>query len=328
MSDRQLAEQVYYKKREEFMRGVEAGVVSDPRLPLKTIMKEYIDLHARPQKRSYRDDELILARVAKFFGEDTPIRQINPHALELYRTERLKTVSPSRVNREMAVVRSMFSKAILWGRMTINPAKQIKAMREDNRKERFLSLEEKSALLSNASDELRPILVMALNTGMRQGEMLALKWADVNLDQNLIFIAHSKSGKTRHVPINSQLAEMLKRLPKRGEHVFSDESGIIRSRHGGIRSSFERLVKKLGITNFRFHDLRHTFASDLAVKGVDIVTISQLLGHSSTRMSERYMHVSPNHRRVAVELLNPPKMGGKCEYSVNVTTDGVETRVS
>ncbi len=88
--------------------------------------------------------------------------------------------------------------------------------------------------------------------------------------------------------------------------------------HGAVRSSFDRLVNRLGLTNFRFHDLRHTLASELAMKGVDIKTISELLGHSSTRMSERNTHLSPNHKRVAVEMLISPRIPPECEYSVNM----------
>jgi integrase len=105
---------------------------------------------------------------------------------------------------------------------------------------------------------------------------------------------------------------------RRGDYVFTDESGNMLHRHGAVRSSFERIVNKLGLTDFRFHDLRHTFASDLAMKGADIKTISELLGHGSTRMSERYMHLSPNHKRVAVEMLAPLKNPSKWEYSENV----------
>lgn len=134
-----------------------------------------------------------------------------------------------------------------------------------------------------------------------------LNWVDVNLDQQVLFVRHSKSGKPRHIPLNSTLVELLKRQPKRGLHVFSEEDGKPLKYNGAVRKTFDKLVRDLGLTDFRFHDLRHTFASELAMKSVDIKTISELLGHSSTRMAERYMHLSPSHKRGAVELLATSK---------------------
>lgn len=316
-SDRKLAEEAYHRKKAEFVQAIETGQDVNPHLTLKAVADEYLTLHARPHKRSVKDDETVLRRFLSYFGDSFPAKRVTPHALERYRTDRVKEVSQARVNRELAILKSMFSKAVLWGRVGDNPVKRIQAFREDNKRERFLSPQEKEALLKAASSWMQPILVMALNTGMRQGEILSLNWADVNLDHNVLLVRRSKSGKARHIPINSPLAEVLKRLPKRGAYVFTDESGNILNRHGAIRSSFDRLVNKLGLTNFRFHDLRHTFASELAMKGVDIKTIAELLGHGSVRMSERYMHLSPSHKRVAVEMLAPLKTALEREYSVN-----------
>lgn len=316
VTDKRLADEAFHKKRSEFVQGIESGHDVDPRITLKALADEYLELHARPNKRSVADDEVVLERILGHFGETFPAKRVTPHALELYRSARVKEVSRARVNREMAILKSMYSKAVVWGRVLENPVKRIKAFPEENRRERFLSQQEKDALLKAASDWMNPVLVMALNTGMRQGEILGLKWAEVNLDQSVILVKRSKSGKPRHVPINSKLFDLLKRLPKRGPSVFTDESGNMLYRHGAIRSSFDRLVNKLGLTDFRFHDLRHTFASELAMKGADIKTIADILGHSSTRMTERYMHLSPNHKRVAVELLVKKAPG--CEYSVNV----------
>lgn len=317
MSDRKLAEEAYHRKRSEFIQGVETGVDVNPKLTLKAVADEFLTLHSRPNKRSTKDDETILKRFQTYFGDQFPVKKITPHALEKYKTERQAKVSPARVNRELAILKSMFSKAVKWGRVSDNPVKRVEMFREENKRERFLAPAEKENLLNKSPDWMRPILFMALNTGMRQGELLSLKWADVNLDQKVLLVRYSKAGKPRHIPLNSDLVENLKRHPKRGPYVFSDENGNILDRHGALRSSFDRLVRVLQLANFRFHDLRHTFASDLAMKSVDIKTISELLGHSSTRMSERYMHLSPSHKREAVERLTQ-KTVAECEDSVNV----------
>jgi integrase len=308
-ADRKLAEAAYHQKRQEFINALERGQETNPRLTLKELFAEYMALHSKPNKRSWTDDEAVLKRFLGYYGESALAKRVTAHSLEVYKTERLKpnkkgwTVSHARVNRELAILKSVFSKGVLWGKVSDNPVKRVTMFREDNKRERILTPEEKTELLKHSPDWLRPVLVMALNTGMRQGEILSLKWADVNLSQKVLFIRQAKSGKPRHVPINSTLAEMLKRHPKRGAWVFADENGNMLDRHGAVRSSFDKLVRDLALTDFRFHDLRHTFASELAMKGVDLLTIAQLLGHSSTRMTERYAHLSPNHKRVAVEML-------------------------
>ena len=319
-SDRKLAEEAYHKKRSEFIQSVETGIDVNIRWTLGAVVEEYLRLHATPNKRSVKNDETILNRIMAYFGKDTLAKRVTPNSLEKYRSDRMVEVSQARINRELATLKSVFSKAVLWGRLVDNPVKRIKMFREDSGRERFLTAQEKDALLKAAPEWMRPILILALNTGMRQGEILDLKWADVNLDQNVLLVAHSKSGKPRHIPINSNLTDILKRHPKRGPWVFCDEEGRKFSRHGTFRTIFEQVRLKLlrqGVPAFVFHDLRHTFGSDLAMRGADIKAISELLGHSTLRMSERYMHLSPNHKRVTVELLVSTKNASECEYSVN-----------
>lgn len=335
-TDRKLAEEAFHRKRSEFIQTVEMGVDIDPKLPLKAVVEEYLRLHAKVHKKSWKHDEAILKRFLSYFGENTPAKRITPNVLEEYKAARqtaeikrrdqskemvvFRPISGARINRELAVLKSMFSKAVLWGRVPDNPVKRVKLFRENRNRERFLTSEEKELLLKHSSDWMRPLLITALGTGMRKGELLSLKWVNVNLDQNVIFIPESKGGRPRHIPMNSEVAEIMKRHPKRGPWVFSREDGTQMDEDGLLRFSFERLRLKLmrqGVPPFVFHDLRHTFGSNLAMKGADAVTIMQLMGHSSLSVTERYMHLSPSHKRVAVEMLVPVKKRSECEYSVN-----------
>jgi integrase len=153
-------------------------------------------------------------------------------------------------------------------------------------------------LLDAAALHLRPILVALLNTGMRKGEALGLRWDDVDLVKGFIHISDSKSGKSRNIPMNAAVFMMLRELRENCRpdgHVFGGVKEIKRSFHTACR--------RAGIKGVRVHDLRHTCASRLVQLGVDLVTVSRLLGHSSITMTMRYAHPTPENMRRAMEKL-------------------------
>ena len=137
---------------------------------------------------------------------------------------------------------------------------------------------------------------------MRRGEILNLRWSDIDLDRRQLTIRDSKNGESRTVEINSHLADTLGSLERR-----SDSPLVFPSRHGqaynDIRASFLAACQKAGITAFRFHDLRHTFASHLVMKGIDLTTVKELLGHKTIQMTLRYSHLSQGHKKKAVEII-------------------------
>jgi integrase len=144
----------------------------------------------------------------------------------------------------------------------------------------------------------------ALHTGMRKGEILSLVWDNVDLKHGFILLDKTKNGDRREIPINQTLKSVLQGLVRRLDvpYVFFDEA---KGRpYKDLKRSFSRACKLAGIKDFRFHDLRHTFASQLVMRGVDITTVSRLLGHKSLTMTLRYSHLSPNHMAKAVELLD------------------------
>lgn len=169
---------------------------------------------------------------------------------------------------------------------------KIKVGKINNTRIRYLTQEEAEILINNSGD-LKLLIIMALTTGMRKSEMLNLTWQNIDFTARLIHIEESKNGERRSVPINSTLFNMLE--PKEsGKKVFNLKY---------IDYKFKQILKKSNIINFRFHDLRHTFASWLAIKGVSIYTIKELLGHKSIQMTQRYAHLSPDIRYQAVELI-------------------------
>jgi len=138
---------------------------------------------------------------------------------------------------------------------------------------------------------------------MRRGEILGIKWDDIDFTLGLIYLLRTKNGERRNVPMNNNVIEALKHVPKiaGSDYLFMKINGnpII-----NLAKRFPKLLKELNITDFRFHDLRHTFASRLAMKGIDLNMIRALLGHKSINMTLRYSHLSPSHMKNAVGILS------------------------
>ena len=155
------------------------------------------------------------------------------------------------------------------------------------------------------ADYLKPMILVALNTGLRRGEIFNLLWSDVNFEKRELTIegATSKSGQTRHVQLNSQAYTILHdwQQQSNGDYVFpSPRTG---GRFNNIKKSWAGLRERAHIKDFRFHDLRHSFASKLVAAGVDLYTVKELMGHSSIQMTEKYAHLAPEHMADAVEKI-------------------------
>lgn len=195
----------------------------------------------------------------------------------------------------------MFNKGKEWGKASDNPVTKVKLFKENNKRIRYLELKEIKSLLDVCSEHLKLIVITALNTGMRKGEILGLKWKDLDFKQDFIYLEHTKNNELREIPMNKVLKDALlsiKRNPL-SEYVFCDKDG---SSFKEVKRSFGTAMKRAGIENFRFHDIKHTFASHLVMNGIDLLTVKEI-GHKSIEMTLRYSHLSPNHKQRAVELL-------------------------
>jgi integrase len=181
----------------------------------------------------------------------------------------------------------------------------VKVPRERPRRLRYLDADEETALLGAAKDPLRAIVLVGVHAGLRiQAEALTLQWADVNLERGLLTVqvAHAKNGETRTVPLNSTLLAALRELREhaRSPHVFAKRNGTpLRS----IRTAFINACTTAKLDDVTPHTLRHTFASRLAMAGVDLRTIQELGGWQKLEMVERYAHLSPGHKAEAIERI-------------------------
>jgi len=250
--------------------------------------------------------------IKEYFGEETLLSNINYVDLETYRNH-LKTKptqwgnirKPATINREMACLRHIMSKAVEWDMIEQDPFKKGKSLhlKENNKRLRFLSEDEITSLLNACPNYLQNIVEGAINTGMRKSEILSLKWDQVR--NGLIYLTKTKTNEARQIPVNDALEAMFKQIRKEqqltSKHVFTYQGKRIRD---NVKTSFNAAMKRAGIVGFRFHDLRHTFASQLILHGGDLKDAQELLGHKSMTMTLRYAHLTQEHKKKAVNRLN------------------------
>ncbi len=254
----------------------------------------YFKNHTLVHKRSAHNESYVLAHYRRCLG-DRPLDEISPLLIEGFRAKRLERVSRATTNREHQVLKNMFNKAAEWGLFSgPNPAAKVLLLRTDNRRLRYLSSEEISRLLSAAAPRIRPIVVAALHTGMRRGELRSLERRDVDFSPGIIHVLNTKNGRPREIPLDDTLRESLARLPEHEGRLFDFRN---------IRKLYETAVQKADLKDVNFHTLRHTFASHLVMAGVDLRTVQELLGHRSFEMTLRYSHLSSQHKRAALTTL-------------------------
>lgn len=252
--------------------------------------------YAITNKRAWQRDELSLKHLRNFFKGKT-LQQITPWLIEKYKSERQREVNKSTVNRELDTLRHMLNMAVKWKMIEESPYKGIRHFKVNNSNLRILNEEEFRKLYESASSELGAILLTAYATGMRLGEILNLKWEDVNLKDNYILIRDSKNYESRTITIHASLKETLFRL------ITKNKSEFVFEGRKTIKRAWQKALRLSGISHCRFHDLRHTFASNLVMNGVDIVTVAELMGHKDLSMTRRYSHPSPQHKQNAINSL-------------------------
>jgi integrase len=270
---------------------------------LADVIRDYL-AEAKSYKRSYRDD----ARYGKVWGErfaGRTLDEITAGEIEKIKSERLESVAAATVNREVGFLRHVFNVAIRDGKTERNPAARVRTLKEPSGRVRYLSDEEEAALLAAFPDDADgQRLLMLVHTGLRKSEFLHLRWRDVDLRAGVLTIPRSKNGAARHVPLNSIVRGILSRLPR----PLDGSALVFPNGVGGpdlrwAEKTFPAAVSAAEIEDFRLHDCRHTFASRLAMAGVDLRTLQDLGGWRSLGMVARYAHLSPGHRHTAIERL-------------------------
>jgi integrase len=288
-----------------------------------------------------RRGDIAVARLKADFAKwlDEPLASFNNWRMESWRKDRLKAgIKPVTLNRQIDTLRSCLRKAVDWEVLDRHPMAGLKRLKvDDDERVRYLTPAEearlrealierqsdqraararfnewrvarhRAALPARSNDHILPLVLLALNTGLRRGELFSLKWADIDADAKMLTVraAAAKSGDSRRVPLNDEAQETLKawrkqQKPKDEDYVFPSADG---ARLTNVNKSWATVCKLAKLTNFRLHDCRHHFASRLVQLGVDLNVVRELMGHADLAMTLRYGHLAPDNLKSAVAML-------------------------
>jgi len=311
-SDKKLAKAIEAKIITDIVEGKyyekPTGYNKTFRQLMDRFMKEHAPKVSGSMQNSYASS---LKHLIPFFG-DLNLLLVSRKKISEYKVLRLdEGARPASLNRELAMVSKAFALALEdWDWISGNdkPFSKMPYEKENNERDRWLSFDEEKRLLDNSPEWLREIISFALQTGLRQGELLSLEWSRVNMFRKTILIQKTKSGKPKTVPLNQIAMDVIRRKSEskvrklKNDFVFVSSHGTKIDRHN-LRRAFNKAVSKADIEDFRFHDLRHCFCTKLAQRGVDIYKIAKLAGHEDIRMTQRYSHHCPESLRDGVEAL-------------------------
>ena len=302
-TSKKLAEQVLKNVEVKIVKKEYLGIIEEKRVLFEDYAQRYLE-YAKANKAGStecRDEFSVNNLKAVFRGRY--LFDITSEMIEKYKATRLEKVEPATVNRELACLKHMYTKAVEWGYVKASPTKSVKKLKEPPGRLRYLKPDEVNALLAQCSEHLRHLVVTAINTGMRRGELFNLKWPQVDLTNRKITVINTKNNESRVIPVNKTLYDELFSLSGKpqGEYVFYSRYG---RPYRDVKEGFVAAVKRAGIEDFRFHDLRHTFASHLVMQGVGLRTVQQVMGHKDIKMTMRYSHLSPEYVQEAMERLD------------------------
>ena len=292
------AQKVIDKKKTEIVENKYLDIRKDPDpVTFHEFAKEYLEWAKVNHKTSSRPQDLSKMRILdKTFGEKN-IHEITAWEIEKWKVKRKKEVSAGTVNRELALLKHFFSMAVEWKRLKESPARGVKLFKGETKRLRYLLPGNVQMLIASCPEYLKPIVTVAVHTGMRRGEILGLPWDRVDQGAGRITLTDTKNSEGRIVPMDETVRTIFANLERKGELVFPVTVGVLKKDYG-------EALKKARIEDFTFHDLRHTFASNLAMAGIELNDIRDLLGHKSIAMTLRYAHLSPAHKSKAVTILD------------------------
>lgn len=293
---------------EKWARGVETeidrGHFTNVTLAHQTTLRDLIERYLAevlPKKKSFDTESIRLKAVMRMQISKWSIANLSPSKIAAYRDERLTQVGAGTVIRELAYLSSIINIARReWGIHVPNPVQLVRKPSSPEGRTRTLSSEEKLTLLAALTPTARrntwvkPIVQLALETAMRRGELLSLRWTNIDLAHRIAFLPTTKNGESRTVPLSSEAVTVLQSLPR------SIDGVVFPIEHFTLHAAFKRGVKRAGLSNLRFHDLRHTAITEMAKKLPNILELSAVSGHKNLAMLKRYYH--PDPRQLAQKL--------------------------
>jgi len=304
--DKKLAQRIFDKVKGEIAEGKWFEKLPGDDKTFKEMMEKYLDEYAS-KKISEKSFRGYAKKPISYLG-DYLLAEVTPKIINEYKTRRRNDgIGPASLNRELATMKKAFNLAIKeWEWMKDNPVSKVSMEEENNKRDRWLTVEEEGRLLRVCSPWLKELVIFALNTGMRLGEIISLEWKAVDLFRRTVTVFKSKNKKPRTIPVNNTIFEMLK-----GKAKVKSISGLIfhsathtKLHITSVDHAFKKAVKRAKIEDFHFHDLRHTFATRVVQSGKDLYQVQKLLGHESPSMTQRYAHHYPESLRDAVDVLD------------------------
>ena len=279
---------------------------------LDDFREEYLSYMENQYAEKYvNSQELTLRHALKYFGTLCLLNQITKREAEKFIASLMKN-APKGYAVYLRNLKAAFNKAVEWDLINENPFKHIKFKKQQKVRPKYISSEDLQNILSNTKNStLADLFIFAYNTGTRLSEAVHIKWENIDLKHKKITIGDTgfitKTRESRDIPINSTLFELLSEL-----HKTKTDSAYVFPKENGFQYNADYVSRKFKVScrlsnideEIHFHSLRHSFASNMANKGVSIYIIKELLGHSSVKTTEIYAHIDFDSKAKAVEVLN------------------------
>jgi integrase len=284
-----------------------APVFDIPKLSRSITLGDFVEqflnhqakLHPRSQ-RAYHGAQC--KNFLGWAGKDRLLADLTPKDLQAYQAFRSTVNMRSSVNRSFQVLKTLFRTAVEWGFLTENPAAAIRKFREPGGRRVFLEAADQQRILAACQEPFRSLVLTALRTGLRRGELLGLRRRDVDFSRSHVTLIETKTDTPRHVPLLPEIRETLLALAD----GLPDDAKLFRSSGGlpysaaGVETNWRRTRRRAGLNHVHFHDLRHSYASDCLAAGVPLSVIQRWLGHRSIKTTERYLHLADKQVQQAV----------------------------
>jgi len=294
--------------------------------------RDYVVPNNKPSEQ--RTKKYILERSLVPFFKSTSLDKITAHDIERYKAQMSRDgVKNKTIKNRLTVLNKLLKTAYEWLQLNGQPPKitwpKCASFRTD-----YLSAEECERVIANAEGVVQEMILAALRTGMRQGELKGLQWSSIDWANRQLTVQHSlcdrakallspKSNKARHIPMDTDLYEILFKRKKSTGYVFLDDDGSPFD-HKRLARRLAVVCKKAGLRHITWHTLRHTFGSHLAMRGAPMPAIKELMGHANVSTTMRYVHLSPSTLRAAIELLNPRTLTQQPNFRQPVVNAKVE----
>ncbi len=272
-------------------RGASEAGLPSPLPPSPTVI-DLLDLYERritSSKRSSAKEAYLLRPIRRHEIGTVQLKGVRSTHVARYRDDRLRSVKPNSVKRELAVLQHAFNLAIReWGvPLPVNPVAAITKPRVSDARRRRVTEDEWRRLIAACEGRpLQPVIRLAKETGMRRGELLSLEWRNVDLTTATAFLPMTKNGEPRHVPLSQEAVAVLRALNRK-----DDESRVFAMSPNALRLAWERLKARAGVTDLRLHDLRHEAVSRFFERGLSVPEVALISGHKDYRMLARYTHL-------------------------------------